>query len=69
MEYIGFLGAAGTMPSLLSMAYLGAGILFILSLGGLSSQESARKRTGTEFGYGDRFGGNHVASQYWSHAV
>ena len=43
MEYIGFLGAAGTMPSLLSMAYLGAGILFILSLGGLSSQESARK--------------------------
>ena len=29
--------------SLLTVAYLGAAILFILSLGGLSSQESARR--------------------------
>ena len=31
------------MNSLLTVAYLGAGILFILSLGGLSTQESARR--------------------------
>ena len=36
------LAAAGS-DSLLTVAYLGAGILFILSLGGLSSQESARR--------------------------
>ena len=33
----------GTSQGLLTVAYLGAGILFILSLGGLSSQESARR--------------------------
>ena len=31
------------MNTLATVAYLGAGILFILSLGGLSTQESARR--------------------------
>ena len=31
------------MNTLLTIAYLGAGILFILSLGGLASQESSRR--------------------------
>jgi len=41
--HFGILGLVDKQPSLLLIAYLGAGILFILSLGGLSSQESARK--------------------------
>ena len=35
--------AAFTPPSIVTMAYLGAGILFILSLGGLAQQETSRR--------------------------
>ena len=36
-------GGEGGLTGLYTVAYLGAGILFILSLGGLSSQESASR--------------------------
>ena len=39
----GVLAAAAGSTGLLTVAYLGAGVLFILSLGGLSSQESAKR--------------------------
>ncbi len=39
----GSTAGAGEFKGLYTIAYLGAGILFILSLGGLSSQESARR--------------------------